>query len=91
MADYNTVRSSIGFTPLKSITEICRDRETVSRLTQAYGNINNIDLWTGILSEQPITGGNLGTVAAAIVGETFRRLRAGDRFWYQNSYPQEDI
>ena len=31
--DYNSVRRSLGFTPLKSISEISRDRETVKRLS----------------------------------------------------------
>lgn len=36
-------------------------------------------------------GGILGKVGAAIVGETFKRVRNGDRFWYESAYPQDIV
>lgn len=52
--------------------------------------MNNIDLWVGIISETPEEGGAIGKVGSDIVGETFRRARDGDRFWYESAYPAED-
>lgn len=85
--DYNTVRKSLGIKPISNFNEISSDPETVSRLSRAISNVDSIDLWIGIISEESLPGGNLGEVGAKIVGETFRRIRAGDRFWYESVYP----
>lgn len=38
-------------------------------MRQAYNdNVDNFDLYSGVLAEQPLKGGNLGYVAAKIVG-----------------------
>ena len=36
-------------------------------------------------------GGVLGELGAKIVGETFRNLRDGDRFWYEGAYPHNIV
>lgn len=33
MPDYNSVRRMLGITPLRNMSEICKDRETVRRLS----------------------------------------------------------
>lgn len=91
MPDYNSVRRMLGLTPIRNMSEISKDRETVRRLTEAYGNVNNIDLWVGIISEDPLSGGNLGIVGATVVAQAFKNVRNGDRLWYLNSYPKDDI
>lgn len=68
MPDYNTVRKLLGMRPISSFAEISSNQETVSRLTRAISNVDSIDLWIGIISEQSLPGGNLGEVGATIVG-----------------------
>jgi len=34
--------------------------------------------------EYPVKGGILGPTFSCILGQTFRNLRRGDRFWYEN-------
>ena len=58
--------------------------ETVDRLRQVYGNVDDIDLFTGGLAERPVTGGVVGPTFACIIGQQFLNLRKGDRFWYEN-------
>lgn len=36
-------------------------------------------------------GAVVGELGAQIIGRTFRELRDGDRFWYENIYPQPII
>ena len=48
------------------------------------GGVNDIDLYTGLISEKPIPGGVVAETAAHILGEQFRRLRYCDRFWFEN-------
>lgn len=66
--DYNSMRRLLGIKQISSFQEISSDPETVSRLSRAISNVNNIDLWIGIISEESLPGGNLGEVGAAIVG-----------------------
>lgn len=63
----------------------------MGKLTKAIFDINFMDLWIGVVSEDSLRGGNLGEVGAAIVAETFKRLRDGDRFWYAQAYPSEEV
>ena len=50
MPDYNTVRRLLGFKEIKSFGEISTNKETVSRLSRAVSNPNQLDLWIGIIS-----------------------------------------
>lgn len=58
--------------------------ETVTRLKDIYKNVQDIDLWTGIVSEIPVAEGIVGVVGAHIIGEQFKRLKHCDRFFYSN-------
>ena len=51
---------------------------------QTYESLKTIDLWIGGLAEKPIPGGVVGPTFACLFAITFRDLRDGDRFWYQN-------
>ena len=53
------------------------------RLRDVYkGDIDNLDLWPAGLLET--TGSGPGPVFTAIILDQFRRIRKGDRFWYEN-------
>ena len=48
-------------------------------------------MWVGIIAEDNVEDGIMGDLGGRIVGEQFQRLRDGDRFWYENAYPQPII
>ncbi|KAH9369448.1 hypothetical protein HPB48_014372 [Haemaphysalis longicornis] len=55
--------------------------ETV--LPQLYGNsTDNVDMWVGGLLE---TSDRPGPLFQKIIRDQFRRIRDGDRFWFENN------
>ena len=59
--------------------------DTLKRYSEIYQSPDDIDLWSAGISERPIPGSMVGPVFGCIMGETFKNLRHGDRFWYEHS------
>ena len=82
---YNDVRRAYGLTPVQSFADVSSDPAVQAKLTQAYGgDIDRLELWPGGLAEDHLPGAMLGETFHAIVADQFRRLRDGDRFWFEN-------
>ncbi len=84
LADYNSIRQAYGLTSLSEFSDIPADSDVQDALSNAYANVDDIDLWIGGLAETHVNGGFLGETIQAILVDQFTRLRDGDRFWYQN-------
>lgn len=70
----------------KQLASIVSSSQLVPRLQRLYrGNIEEVDLFIGGLIEKPIEGSLLGPTFQCLVGDQFRRLRLGDRFWYEET------
>jgi peroxidase len=54
-----------------------------ARLIQLYGSMDSIDLFTGGLAEQHLSGALVGATFACVIYKTFTGLRDGDRFYYE--------
>lgn len=50
-------------------------------------SVEDIDAWTGAVSERRMPGSMIGRLNACIIGRQFRSLRKGDRFWYEFQEP----
>lgn len=53
-------------------------------LKTLYTFVSDIDLFTGGLAEDPVTGGTVGNTFACIIQSQFQRLINGDRFFFAN-------
>ncbi|WKY13097.1 hypothetical protein Q1695_004143 [Nippostrongylus brasiliensis] len=60
------------------------DASVRTKLRSIYGHPANVDLWVGGIAEKRLPDALMGPTFACIIGDQFRRLREGDRFWYEN-------
>ncbi|XP_041987312.1 peroxidasin [Aricia agestis] len=60
------------------------DKSVRDKLQKLYGSVHNIDVWVGGILEDQVDGGKVGPLFRCILIEQFKRLRDGDRFWYEN-------
>ncbi|KAH6937563.1 hypothetical protein HPB50_001716 [Hyalomma asiaticum] len=92
--DYKTARRLLGLKPdFNTFSEMGRDispmlyRENPKLfdevLPELYGNsTDNVDMWVGGLLE---TSDRPGPLFQTIIRDQFRRIRDGDRFWFENN------
>jgi peroxidase len=64
-------------------TEI-RNDDVIRKLQNIYGHPDNVELFVGGIAEEPVSGARLGPTFMCIIADQFRRIRDGDRFWYEN-------
>jgi peroxidase len=83
LPDYATLRVFYGLPPVTSFDEIASDPVVAAQLAALYGSVDDIDPWVGAIAEDHLPGSSVGPLIAAALGEQFRRLRAGDRLWYE--------
>ena len=85
LPSYNGVREALGLPRAEDFSDITSDPDLQQKLFQAYGTVDNIDLWVGGVSEDPMTeeGSQLGPLFRMIVAHQFRMLRDCDRFWWE--------
>ena len=84
LGDLNTVRRAFGLPPVESFADISSDPDAQQALLEAYGDVDDLDLWAAALAEDHAPGASVGETLQAIISDQFRRLRDGDRFWFEN-------
>ncbi|KRZ10279.1 Peroxidase mlt-7 [Trichinella zimbabwensis] len=87
LASYNEYREFCGLKKARTFDELSNeilDPNLRNNLQQSYKHTDYIDLYVGGLIEEPVIDGLVGPTFACLIAEQFRRLRDGDRFFYQN-------
>ncbi|WP_419551581.1 peroxidase family protein [Candidatus Poriferisodalis sp.] len=84
VGDYNTVRSAYGLTAVESFADISSDPDVQQALEDAYADVGDLDLWPAALAEDHVPAAAVGETLRAVISDQFRRLRDGDRFWFEN-------
>ncbi|CAG9862575.1 unnamed protein product [Phyllotreta striolata] len=84
---YLAYREFCGMAPVRSFDDLKReigDANVRRKLQKLYGHPGNIDVFVGGILEDQIDGGKIGPLFQCLLIEQFRRLRDGDRFFYEN-------
>lgn len=86
---YNTFREICGRERAVSFKdfEAYISSKDVANLAQLYTHPDDVDLFAAAILERPLPGGALGPTFACVVAAQFRKLRVGDRFWYERFDP----
>lgn len=83
LPDYNHARELLGLSRLDSFSQITSNQELAGKLESLYGDINDVDLWIGMLCEDHVDG-PVGPLLRAGIARQFAAIRDADRFYYRN-------
>ena len=83
---YNFFRQACGLPKMRSFQELERVMVPGAGrvFSQLYAHVDDIDLFIAGSYEKKMRDAMVGPVFGCIIGEQFRRLRAGDRYWYED-------
>ncbi|CAJ0930981.1 unnamed protein product, partial [Mesorhabditis belari] len=59
----------------------------IAMLKTVYTSPDDVDLYPGMVMENPVAGAVVGPTAGHIIGTQFKNLKVGDRFFYENQVP----
>ncbi|EDW78831.1 uncharacterized protein Dwil_GK12503 [Drosophila willistoni] len=84
---YNVYRKFCNLPVAKDFEDLASEissPEIRQKMKDLYGHPDNIDVWLGGILEDQVEGGKVGPLFQCLLIEQFRRLRDGDRFYYEN-------
>ncbi|XP_030760728.1 LOW QUALITY PROTEIN: peroxidasin-like [Sitophilus oryzae] len=84
---YVAFRNFCGMRKVTSFDDLASeisDDEVREKMEKLYGHPENIDVFVGGILEDPVEGGRVGPLFRCLLVEQFKKLRDGDRFWYEN-------
>ena len=84
---YNAFRELCGLRRVPSfdfLSDII-PKKIVDRFKLIYDDVDDIDLFIGGISETSAPGAVVGPTFQCIIGDQFKRLQHGDRFYYDSS------
>ncbi|KAM3960851.1 peroxidasin homolog cardinal [Aphomia sociella] len=86
LPSYPKWREHCGLSRPKSFSDLegIFDDLSLSRISNIYSSVEDIDLYTGALAEEP-HGRLLAPTLTCLISDQFLRLKIGDRFWYETS------
>ncbi|XP_015784100.1 peroxidase [Tetranychus urticae] len=84
---YNAWREWCGLGRAQSWQDLVPvlQNNTAYLYSQIYKHPDDIDLWSGGISEVRLPGAMIGPTFACIIAQQFSNIRRGDRFWYDRS------
>lgn len=88
---YNEIRGMFNRPRATSFADITRNLAVQNALHTAYGSVDKVEAWIGLMAEDHAPGASMGKTMLRIWRREFVRLRNGDRFYYERKgmYPKE--
>ncbi|CAI2355253.1 unnamed protein product [Caenorhabditis sp. 36 PRJEB53466] len=89
---YVQYRQLVGLAPVSTFSDLNTtfSQPNIDALRSVYSDPADIDLYTGLMLEDHLAGGQLGPTAAFMIGEQFSALKTGDRFFYESIVENTD-
>ncbi|KAK3918578.1 Peroxidasin, partial [Frankliniella fusca] len=87
LPEYNAYREKCGLASAITFDDLRHEissQEVRDKLKELYGHPGNVDLWVGGILEDQVDGAKVGPTFRCLLVEQFKRLRDGDRFYYEN-------
>ncbi|CDF41220.1 Animal heme peroxidase homologue [Chondrus crispus] len=82
---YNDVRARFRRgNRARTFADITRNTNVQSALQTAYGSVDNVEAWIGLMAEDKPRVSSMGPTMLAIWVREFIRIRDGDSFYYEN-------
>ncbi len=75
----------------QDFSDIASDPGIQDRLASVYASVDDVDLWIGALSEDPVPGGHVGALIRTTPKRQFEALRDGNRLWYERVFSRKEI
>ncbi len=91
LPDYNQARIDLGLSPVTDFGDITSNQALAESLRLTYGDVNHMDVWVGGLVEDHLPGSSMGELFSTVIVDQFERIRAGDRFWYENVFSGKQL
>ena len=66
-------------------------QDVIKRLKQIYFSVEDIDLFTGGLSEVPLKGALVGPTFACVIGIQFQKAKKCDRYRRRHNFTEHDF
>lgn len=84
---YNVFREWCGLPRAEKFEDLkpYMQNRTAFLYSKLYKHVDDIDLWSGGVSERRMSGSQIGPTFACIIARQFANIKRGDRFWYENS------
>ena len=87
----NETREALGLQPYHSFAELTNDPGTQAALAATFNSIDQVDLWTGGLSEHHMPGAMIGETFGTIIANQFEALRDGDQYYFESKLDPETV
>eukprot|EP00178_Gracilaria_changii_P027685 TRINITY_DN904_c0_g1_i1.p1 TRINITY_DN904_c0_g1~~TRINITY_DN904_c0_g1_i1.p1 ORF type:complete len:566 (+),score=96.53 TRINITY_DN904_c0_g1_i1:3210-4907(+) len=88
---FNQLRELFVGSAARSFEQITSDRAVQRKLRQAYGSVDNVEAWVGLMAEDKRASSGLGRTNEELWRTEFSRLRDGDRFFYLDNARHNQI
>lgn len=82
---YNLYREWCGLGRARSFEDLTpvMANGTAHLYSRLYKHVDDIDLWSGGVSERRLPGAQVGPTFACMIARQFANIKRGDRFWYE--------